>query len=192
MTPGVVTLPNALTLLRGVLIGVGCAFLLTGPQTAPAIWCLALAGVTDFLDGYLARRLQQSTALGALLDPAVDRIGGVAVPISLAIAGIVPWWLVAILLARDVVVFAGLLLTRAHSTWRQPTSFIGKAATFALFVGLPMLALGSLEVSVAAVAQVLGWGITGCGAILYWWSALDYLRRMRQVAVADGVGIGSP
>jgi len=103
------TIPNIITMARIVLIFI-FGYLLVTEQDGWAITVLAIAGVSDFLDGYLARRWNQSTDLGRILDPAADRILTVVVVLGLAYRQIIPWWLVVILLARDVVVGVALLV----------------------------------------------------------------------------------
>src|SRR6188768_3963457 len=90
--------------------------LLANENDGWAIAALAAAGISDFLDGYLARRWNQVTKLGRVLDPTADRMLTIAVVLGLGIRGIIPWWLVAVLFARDVVVAIALLWARKHNT----------------------------------------------------------------------------
>lgn len=166
------TVPNAISIARIVLIVVFGWQIVAG-HDAWAIAALAAAGVSDFLDGYLARRWNQVTALGRVLDPAADRLLTVVVVLALAIRGVIGWWLVAILLARDVMVGIALLAGRSRGVPSPQVTFVGKAATFGLYVTLPLafLAYGRWD-GVHTVAI-----IAACAAaVLYWISGLGYVR----------------
>lgn len=171
------TVPNAITVVRIALIIVFVA-LLVRHEDGWAIAALAVAGVSDFLDGYLARRLGQTSALGRVLDPAADRLLTLAVIIGLAWRDIIPWWLVVVLVARDVVV--GIVLLRL-TTRKLPTpvvTFLGKTATAVLYVFLPLAYLTfDRSDPIHAVALV---GAT-VGAVLYWGSGVQYLAQARRI-----------
>ncbi|MDN5762343.1 MAG: CDP-alcohol phosphatidyltransferase family protein, partial [Microlunatus sp.] len=137
------TVPNALSLLR--LLGVPLVvWLILGPQADwLAVVVLVIAGLTDWLDGYLARRWHQRSRVGQLLDPVADRLYILAIIGSLAIRGIIPWWMVVVLAARDVMIalLVPLLHTRGYSS--LPVHFLGKAATFCLLYAFPLVLLGN-------------------------------------------------
>ena len=105
------TVPNGITLARIALIVV-FGVLLVARHDGWAITALAIAGVSDFLDGYLARKLNQTSELGRILDPAADRLLTIVVVIGLAWRDIIPWWLLVALLARDVVKGIAMLWVR--------------------------------------------------------------------------------
>lgn len=169
-----------ITMVRIVLIGV-FLILLIREHDAWAIAVLALAGVSDFADGYLARRWNQSTALGRILDPAADRLLTVAVGVGLAVREIVPWWIVAVILARDVMVGIVLLWGRRQRVSSPQVTFVGKAATFGLYVMLPLAYLAFDRWDVVhsiAIAGVIA------ATVLYWWSGAQYVRDVRRRATA--------
>ncbi|WP_291377856.1 CDP-alcohol phosphatidyltransferase family protein [Demequina sp.] len=170
------TLPNAITVVRIVLIGV-FVVLLVRHQDAWAITALAVAGLSDFVDGYLARRLGQVSDLGRMLDPAADRLLTVAVVVGLAWREIIPWWLVVALLARDAVMVVALLWLARRRLQTPTVTFLGKSATAALYVFLPLsyLAFGRWD-TVHTVALV---GAT-VAAVVYWGSAVQYLSQARR------------
>ncbi|MFT4084246.1 MAG: CDP-alcohol phosphatidyltransferase family protein [Nocardioides sp.] len=175
------TIPNLLTLFRLGLIAV-FGWLMLGPQAD--LWAagvLVLAGITDFLDGELARRLGQFSRLGSLLDPAADRLFVLVVVAVTAVRGIVPWWLVVALVLRDLVLLAlvPLLRTRGHSS--LPVHFLGKAATFTLLCAFPLLVLGDGSGHWHTLARVFGWAFAGWGLGLYWWSAVMYVGQVRRL-----------
>ena len=156
--------------------------MLVGHHDAWAIAALAVAGLSDFVDGHLARRLGQTSDLGRMLDPAADRLLTVAVVVGLAWRDIIPWWLVAVLLARDAVMVVALLWLARHRLAPPIVTFLGKSATAALYVFLPLsyLAFDRWE----AVHAVALWGATGA-AVAYWGSAVQYLSQARRSGSVD-------
>lgn len=175
------TVPNAITVGRIVLIVV-FGVLLVAQRDELAITALAAAGVSDFFDGFLARRLGQTSALGRVLDPAADRLLTFVVVIGLAWRTIIPWWLVAILLVRDLVMAVALLWLRRRSTQTPQVTFMGKTATFGLYVFLPLSYL-AFERWDAVHTVALGGACVA--AVLYWISAAQYLTQVRRVAAAS-------
>jgi cardiolipin synthase (CMP-forming) len=174
----VLTLPNALSALRLLLVPVFAALILTGHDLW-ALVVLAVSGASDWLDGRLARRWQQVTRLGQVLDPAADRLFILAALLGMALRDLVPWWLVAVIVARDVLILAlGPPLARlGHGP--LPVSDLGKAATFALLYAFPLILLASVGGPVGAVARPLGWAFALWGAALYWWAGLRYAAHVR-------------
>jgi len=198
-TTKILTVPNVLSVLR--LLGVPLFFyLVLGPEADGwAVVLLGISGATDYFDGVIARRYGQESALGRVLDPAVDRLYIIAVIVGLALRDIVPWWLVIGLLARDVVLGVALLVLRRHGYGPPPVHFIGKAATFCLLYAFPLLFLGDGEGAVATVARVLGWAVAVWGTGLYWWAGVLYLVQVRRLISAtaavkhdDSSGIAPP
>jgi cardiolipin synthase len=178
----IATVPNALSALRIACIPLFAWLVLVVEADGWAVAVLIVAAVSDFLDGALARRWGQESALGRLLDPFADRLTSIVVPVVLAIRDIVPWWFVVLLFVRDAVVAVAafaLLRTRKVSV---DVNFLGKAATFCLLIGLPLLLLGTFAGVFGATAHVLGWAFTVWGAGLYWWSAWTYVVQIRALA----------
>ena len=137
----VLTVPNALSALRILLVPVFLVLVLVGEDVAALIVIVA-SSVSDFLDGIIARRFGQITRLGQLLDPAADRLFIFAAVIALAVREVVPWWIVAVIVGRDVLLAGlGVVLAR-HGFGPLPVHHLGKVATFALFYALPLLVLG--------------------------------------------------
>lgn len=174
----VLTLPNAISLLRLALVPVFGLLIVRGQDVA-ALVVLMVSGATDWLDGVLARRLGQVTRLGQLLDPAADRLFILVAVLGLAWRGTVPWWLVAVLVARDVVL-AGMLVVLARAGYAPlPVHRAGKAGTFALLYAFPLLLLATWPGLVGSVAWVLGWAFALWGVALYWFAAALYLAQAR-------------
>lgn len=180
-TDRVFTLPNVLSMAR--LAGVPLfLWLILGPQAdAWAVVLLVVAGATDWLDGYLARRLNQISRLGQLLDPIADRLYIVATLIGLLLRDIIPWWLVAILIGRDVVMAVVLWSLKRVGVVGLPVHFVGKAATFNLLYAFPMLLLGDGTGTVAEFFRIFGWAFAIWGTALYWWAGVLYVEQARRI-----------
>jgi len=185
----VLTVPNVLSIIRLVLIPVFIYLLLVKHANGWAVAILMFSGISDWADGKIARLLNQSSRLGALLDPAVDRLYMVAVPVTMAVAGMVPWWFVIVLLTRDVLLAATLPLLRSRGLSALPVSYVGKAATFALMSGFPLVLLGQWHDELwSRVVGAVGWGFLGWGLYMYLWAFVLYMvqtalvmRRMPKV-----------
>jgi cardiolipin synthase (CMP-forming) len=173
----VLTVPNLLSVLR--LLGVPLLlWLLLGPQEDGwAIVVLAVGGITDWADGKLARVLNQYSRLGALLDPAVDRLYILAALVALGARGIVPWWGVGVLVARDLVLGVTLPILRRRGYGPYPVTYLGKGATFLLLYAFPLLLLGQTDTWAAPIALPLGLGFGIWGTALYLYTGLLYLAQ---------------
>jgi cardiolipin synthase len=170
----ILTVPNILSFLRLALVPVFLVLLVEGEDLI-ALAVLALSGFTDFLDGYLARRLNQVSKLGQLLDPAADRLYILAALLGLGWRDLIPLWVVVVILARDImlIILAAWLAKIGHGAF--PVNWVGKWATAFLFVGLPLLMLAAAFPNTAAFTQPVGLVITILGAALYWWAGGLYL-----------------
>jgi cardiolipin synthase len=156
-----------------------------------AVGLLLAAGASDWLDGKIARALNQQSSLGEMLDPAADRLYIVSTIIALAVRGIIGWWLVAILAARELTLGIDYLFLRRAGYGPLKVSFVGKAATLSLLYAFPLLFLGSHPSSYASVAQVFGWAFALWGTALYWWAAALYLEQIRRLLAADRASGGA-
>lgn len=180
-TDRVLTLPNFISALR--LAGVPLfLWLVLGPEADG--WALAVlfvAGFTDFLDGWLARKLNQQSVLGQILDPAADRLYILAVVIGLAFRDVIPWWMAISIPLRDALMWGLVPLLRTRGYTALPVHFLGKAATFNLLYAFPLLLLGDGEGTVAELAQVFGWSFAIWGIGLYWWAGVLYAWQVRRL-----------
>ena len=161
-------------------------WLVIGPRTAQtdviAAALLGFAGISDWLDGKLARMLNQTSRLGQLLDPAADRLYIAVTIIALAVRGIIPWWLFGALAAREACVALALLVLRRRTDYAAlQVSFVGKAATLCLMYAFPLLFLGAHDGDVSEVVRIIGWAFAVWGVTLYWWAALLYLTQIRDL-----------
>jgi cardiolipin synthase len=184
------TVPNVLSGLRLALIPVFVYLLLVAHADAWAVAILMFAGASDWADGKIARLMNQSSKLGAYLDPLVDRLYMVTTPIVFGVAHILPWWIIAVLLARDVLLAAELPLLRTRGITALPVIYVGKAATFALMSAFPLILLGQWDALWSRVVLACGWAFLIWGTYMYLWSFMVYawqvvivLRRMPPVKV---------
>jgi len=181
----IVTWPNVLSAAR--LAGVPLfLWLVVGPRTPVAdliaIGVLGLAGLSDWLDGKLARALNQVSELGKKLDPAADRLYILVALIGLAVRSIIPWWLVGVLVAREVFVGVGIVVLRMRTEYGElQVAFVGKAATLCLMYAFPLLFLGAHGGVPSEVVRIIGWAFAVWGTVLYWWAASLYLRQIRDL-----------
>jgi cardiolipin synthase len=184
----ILTVPNAISMAR--LAGVPVfLWLILGPKADWwAVGLLIAAGFSDWLDGKLARAWNQQSRLGQVLDPAADRLYIAATLAGLAVRGIIPWWLVAVLASRELVLGVALLALRRHSYGPLQVSFVGKTATLCLLYAFPLLLLGSHAGDAALATRVTGWAFAIWGSALYWWAAALYLIQARQVIASAGHG----
>ncbi len=191
----VLTVPNALSGLRLALIPLFVYVLLGAHADGWAAAILMVGGASDWADGKIARLMNQSSRLGELLDPAVDRLYMVTVPVTVAVAGLVPWWIVVLMLARDGLLAATLPLLRSRGLSALPVTYAGKAATFALMSAFPLILVGQGEASWNRVLLSCGWGFLIWGLYLYLWALAVYAvqvilvaRRMPRLGAAHAAG----
>lgn len=169
------TIPNLLSVLR--LAGVPLfLYLLLGPrEDGWALLVLVFAGFSDWLDGKLARWLDQTSRLGALLDPAADRLYVFCTLLAFVVRDIVPLWIALVLVAREAVVGICLLVLRQRGWGPFEVTYLGKAATFNLLYAFPLLLLAQGDSAWAQVAQPFAYAFTAWGGALYLWSAFLYV-----------------
>ncbi|MDT0201584.1 CDP-alcohol phosphatidyltransferase family protein [Nocardioides sp. AE5] len=180
-TSKVWTVPNVLSMLR--LAGVPLfLWLVLGPEAdAWALALLMVSGVTDWADGYLARRLDQYSKLGEILDPVADRLYILAVVVGLALRDVIPWWVALLLPLRDLLLWGLVPFLRTRGYSALPVHFLGKAATFNLLYAFPLLLLGDGEGRIASLAEVFGWAFAFWGIGLYWWAGILYAWQVRTL-----------
>ncbi|NMA78892.1 MAG: CDP-alcohol phosphatidyltransferase family protein, partial [Actinomycetales bacterium] len=172
--PDWATIPNLVTLLRFVLLAPVCLLLVDGPDTLAVVLLLVWAS-TDWVDGLLARALDQTSRTGAIIDPIADRVGLVAIVLSLAIADLLPWAALVIILVVDVAMV--VLATQAALGGRISVSWLGKVRTFVLMSSVFLLvATAAWAPELVPAAQVLCW----VGVALQVASGVDYIVRARR------------
>ncbi len=184
------TVPNVLSLMRLLGVPVFLYWTLVTEQDGRAILLLMAAGVTDYLDGYIARRFSSFTRLGQLLDPLADRLYIFATLLALvARDGLPIWWALA-LIGRDLVLAGCLPVLRRHGYGPLAVNFLGKAATFNLLFAFPMLlaALPGNDGLIATVFRPMGWAFATWGSILYLWAGVLYVVQVVRLVRADSEG----
>lgn len=174
------TLPNILSLLRLAMVPL-FLWLILDHQDVWAIAVLAFSGLTDYLDGMLARRFNQVTRLGQLLDPAADRLYIMATLIGLVATGVIPFWLAALIVGRDVILLAVYPVLATKGFGPLPVHYLGKAGTFALLYAFPLLLMAKVLDQLATVVLPFAWAFALWGAGLYWWAGFVYLRQVKDL-----------
>ena len=175
-----INVPNFLSFVRLLGVPYFC-WLIARQSYGAAIIVLLASGATDWLDGYAARKLDQRTRLGELLDPAVDRLYVVAAISALVIKDELPAALLAFFLLRDVfmLILVGKLKQRGYTGF--PVHFIGKAATMNLLWAFPLVLLGTFHGIVGTIAHDVAMAFLIWGLALYWHGAILYAQQYREV-----------
>ncbi len=183
VTDRVWTVPNVLSMLR--LVGVPVfLWLILSRDDGWAVVVLTLSGVSDYLDGKIARAYNMVSSVGQLLDPLADRLYILSTLLGLAWREIIPWWLVAVLVGREVFGTALLMVVRHYGYRALPVHFIGKAATFDLLYAFPLILLGQSGSIFSTIALPIGWAFAWWGTALYWVAGIMYAVQTRNVVRA--------
>lgn len=177
----VLTIPNVISIIRLAGVPLFLWLILVPEADGLALALLALSGLSDYADGYLARRLNQTSQLGAILDPVADRLYILSTVIGLGIRDIIPWWVAIILPARDAFLWCLVPFLRTRGYSSLPVHFLGKAATANLLYAFPLLLLGDGTGVLATLAKVFGWAFAIWGTGLYWWAGLLYAWQVRKL-----------
>ncbi len=176
----VLTLPNVLSVLR--LLGVPVfLWAILDERDGLALAVLMASGITDYLDGRIARQYGMVSRVGQLLDPVADRLYILTTLLGLAWREIIPWWLVGILFAREVFMAVVLLVAKRHGWLGLPVHFAGKAATLNLLYAFPLLLLADGDGTLARIAEPVGWAFAWWGTVLYWVAGILYAVQLRQL-----------
>ncbi|MER7457718.1 CDP-alcohol phosphatidyltransferase family protein [Micromonospora sp. NPDC126480] len=177
----VLTLPNLISFVRLLGVPLFLYLLLVEHADVAAIVVLAVGGTTDWVDGWVARRLGQVSRLGELLDPLVDRLYILATLIAFTVREVVPWQFTAALLARELLLVGSLAVLRRHGYGPPPVHYVGKTATFLLLAAFPILLLAAAVPGVAGAAGAIGWGLAWWGLALYWVAGAMYVVQARRL-----------
>jgi len=174
------SVPNLLSLLRLLLVPVFLWLLLTD-HLVWALVVLAVAGASDWLDGVIARKFNQITELGKVLDPAADRLYIFATLIGLTINGNIPLWLAVVIIARDVMLLLVYPMLASHGYGPLPVHFLGKAGTFALLYALPLLLMADIWPQANFVVLPLAWAFAYWGIAMYWIAGFIYVKQVKKL-----------
>jgi cardiolipin synthase len=170
----IVTLANAVSVVRLLAIPV-FLWLVIDDRLLVAFILLVAAVLTDFVDGMIARRMNEITKLGQFLDPFADRLFIAATVIALAIQDVVPWWFVVAVMLRDALLGIGGLVMSRHGAGTLPVKWWGKVATFAMLFVLPLFLLGAVFPEVGVVTNPIAWVLAVVTVIIYWLVGFSYL-----------------
>lgn len=188
----ILTLPNLISFTRLLGVPLFLYLFLVARADVAAVVVLAVGGTTDWVDGYVARRLKQVSRLGALLDPLADRLYIVVTILALTVREVVPWQFTAALVARELFMGGWLLYLRRHGFGPPQVHYVGKTATFVLLAAFPVLLLAASVPATEAVAGAIGWGLAWWGLVLYWAAgvlyavqAVDVVRTARESSGAE-------
>ena len=181
------TIPNALSMARLLGVPLFLYWVLVTEQDGRAIWLLIAAGISDYLDGKIARKFNQFSRIGQLLDPAADRLYIAATVIALVARDGLPLWWALVLVGRDLALVPTLPILKRHGYGPLPVHFLGKAATFNLLYAFPMLlaALPDRDDLLSTIFRPLGWAFATWGSVLYLWAGVLYVVQVRQLIRAD-------
>ncbi len=167
------TVPNVLSLLRLASVPVFLWLFASGAETA-AVALYGVGALSDFFDGFIARRWHQTSELGRVLDPLADRVFIVALTVALVVRDAFPWWLAVGIVLRDLILLSLWPLFERRRVGRIAVNFTGKTATACLLVGLSWLAVGETDVAGAGYPAGVGLALAAAGALLYWAAGLMY------------------
>ena len=175
------TWPNLVTLVRLALLPVFVWILFTTYHRAVAAWLLASLGATDWIDGFLARRLHQVSNVGKVIDPVADRLLVIVGLLSVAAAAGVPWWFALVALSRELIVSLLTLLLAALGAARIDVLWWGKVSTFALMTTFPLFLLTTNPHHAALAAwqhwtRDASWVLGLLGLALSWVVLFGYVR----------------
>jgi len=188
---GIWTVPNAITLVRLLFLPVFLYVLFVSDNRAVAALILGALGATDWVDGYLARRLGQVSEFGKIFDPTVDRLMFVVATVAIIIDGSIPVWFAVAVLVREIAV--GLMMAIATLVYKMPridVTYWGKVATFLLMFAVPGFLMGNSDIGLADAFEVAAWLVGIPGLILSYWTGIAYIPQVRR-AVAAGAAARS-
>jgi cardiolipin synthase len=171
------TIPNVISFLRLLTVPI-FFWLLVSENDGWAVLVLILATTSDFIDGYIARQFNQITRLGMYLDPISDRLFIAASVFALVIRDMIPIALVVAVIARDLLLLGVFLVRRLRIHDAPRVTFLGKSATFVLFISFPIMLLGAVFPDNGLPLEQIGWVLGVVGGVIYWLAGFDYLRKL--------------
>jgi cardiolipin synthase len=176
----IITIPNLLSVIRLCMVPIFLALIIAGADFA-ALVVLVISSATDYVDGQIARRFNQVSRLGQLLDPAADRLFIFAALVGLCVREVIPWWLVVGIVGRDLMLAVLGIILANHGYGPLPVHHLGKMGTFSLLFALPILMLGLAFHEISWITNPVGWAFALWGAFLYWWAGIVYIRETARV-----------
>lgn len=181
----IATVPNLVTVLRLACLPVFVWLLALADEPLAAAGLLAALGATDWLDGFLARKMDQVSALGKVLDPVADRLLFLVGVGTILLVGAAPRWFCIVVLAREAVVSAATLVLAGMGARRIDVSWLGKAGTFTLMFAFPLFVAASADTTASGVLEAIAWCFAAPGLALSLAAAVAYIPAARA-ALAEG------
>jgi cardiolipin synthase (CMP-forming) len=188
----VLTLPNAISSIRIVLIPVFCWLIVDPDTTMGGIVLFGMVVATDWVDGVIARRTDQVSELGKVLDPVADRLAIASGLIALMVRGAFPVWAGVLILVRDIAVLLGAIVALTAGHVRIDVRYIGKVATFCLMIAIPAISWGTLDFPLAPLALAAGWISFAVGIVEYYVAAAAYAVDIAQAMRTRPDSTGEP
>lgn len=193
MFQGIWTIPNVITFVRLLCLPLFLYLLFGRDDRASAAWMLGALGATDWVDGYLARRLGQVSEFGKVFDPTVDRLLFFVAVTAILIDGSMPLWFGIALLAREVSV--GVMMAVATVVFKMPridVTFLGKLATFLLMFAVPGFLMGNSDIAGARGFEIVSWILGIPGLVLSYWTGIAYIPQVRRAVERGRAGRAHP
>jgi cardiolipin synthase len=175
------TIPNVVSFARLLGIPALIYFGLIEQNDVVAFWIFAIASITDWLDGFLARKLNQFSELGALLDPIADRLYILTAIIVLLMRGLLPAVAVALILGRELWLALLQLNNRKRGFAPPSVHYVGKAGTLLLLYSLPAVFLGNIDFWLSPIFHYLGLAFLWWGIATYWYAGFLYRDQMKSL-----------
>jgi cardiolipin synthase len=179
-TSRILTLPNIITFVRLACLPVFLWLLFVQDDRVAAAILLGVLGITDFVDGYIARHFHQVSELGKVLDPTADRLLFIVGVGGIMIDGAAPLWFCLLVLLRELLVGGALVVLTLFGMKRFDVSWWGKAGTFGLMIAFPAFLLSAADVAVSDVMTVIAWGFGIPALVLSYYAAFTYIPVMRR------------
>lgn len=174
------TVPNLITAARLACLPVFLWLLFGREDHAQAAVLLGVLGITDWVDGWIARRFNQCSVFGAIFDPATDRVLFIVGTGAVLISGAIPLWFGLAIILRESVVSAVMVIATLFGMRRFEVSLLGKRYTFLLMMAVPLLLLGTSDHVTASLAEVTGWVLGVPGLLLCYFTAFAYIPKIRE------------
>jgi len=181
----ILTVPNLITVVRLACLPIFVWLLLSEQNRAAASVLLGALGATDWVDGYIARRFNQTSTLGKVLDPVADRLLFFTALIAILIDGCAPRWVCWAVLIREIVISVATLVLAALGARRIDVTRAGKMGTFLLMFAFPAFVAGASTFWWAPISTNLAWLFVVPGLIFSYWAAVLYVPIGRR-ALREG------
>ena len=188
LTSGILSFPNAITLARLCMLPIFLYVLFGRDNRAAAAWLLGAISYTDWIDGWVARKLNQTSVFGSVFDPFVDRVLFIVATIGVMVDGGVPSWFCIAIMVREIAIGGAMLIGTMFGMQRFAVSYWGKWYTLFLMTSVPLLLLGASTSGLADGATVLGWIFAVPGLALSYYTAVMYVPVIRANLRAGRAG----